>query len=228
MSAARYMLDEEHARLPRAALDTNQYILGQLSGHNVAIASLPAGSQGTVSAAAVAVHMARTFPSIALRLLLGIGGGVPSDKIDIRLGDVVVSVPSGTQGGVVEYDLGKQTPTGFNRKGFLCPPPTEWMGVVTQMKSDHRAQSNKVSMFISEMLRRFPQLAEYKRPPPEKDVLFKSDYAHNLDKSTCADCDESRVMGRVKREAPYDPVIFYGLIAFGNRVMKDATERQGQ
>jgi len=55
------MLDEEHERLPKDKHDTNSYILGRLSGHNVVIASLPEGSQGTVSAATVATHLARTF-----------------------------------------------------------------------------------------------------------------------------------------------------------------------
>ena len=145
MSAARYMLDEEHEKLPKDKQDTNSYILGRLSGHNVVIASLPEGSQGTVSAATVATHLARTFPTIELRLLVGIGGGVPSEKNDIHLGDVVVSTPSGTLGGVIEYDLGKQTPTGFERKGFLCPPPTEWRSVMTSMRSDHRTKPNRIT-----------------------------------------------------------------------------------
>jgi nucleoside phosphorylase len=225
MSAARYMLDEEHARLPRDIHDTNQYILGQLSGHNVVIASLPSGSQGTVAAATVAIHLARTFPSISLRLLVGIGGGVPSDKKAIRLGDVVVSVPYRAQGGVVEYDLGKQTPTGFARKGYICPPPTEWMAVVPMMQSDHRLRSNKITTFLSEMLQKFPRLTEYRRPPPEKDVLFRSDYEHDPNQPTCENCDQSKVIDRGQRGAPNEPVIFYGLIASGNRLMKHATER---
>ncbi|KAJ5663013.1 hypothetical protein N7507_003744 [Penicillium longicatenatum] len=90
ISAVRYMLDKEHARLPRKPGDSNLYILGELSGHNVILASLP-GSQGKSAAAIVARDIARTFPSIELRLMVGIGGGVPSRKNDIRLGDVVKS-----------------------------------------------------------------------------------------------------------------------------------------
>ncbi|RAH79206.1 kinesin [Aspergillus japonicus CBS 114.51] len=93
LSAVRYMLDEEHEQLPTTKGDPQRYILGQLSRHNVVIASLPAGYQGTISAAAVARDLARSFPSITLRLLVGIGGGVPSATTDVRLGDVVVSVP---------------------------------------------------------------------------------------------------------------------------------------
>ena len=71
----------------------------------------------------VAKDMARTFLSIELRLMVGIGGGVPSEKNDIRLGDVVVSMPDGQHGGVVQYDLGKNTEDGLIMKGFLWPPP---------------------------------------------------------------------------------------------------------
>ena len=225
MSAARYMLDEEHERLPKDKHDTNSYVLGKLSGHNVVIASLPEGSQGTVSAATVAIHLARTFPSIELRLLVGIGGGVPSEKNDIRLGDVVVSTPVGTSSGVIEYDLGKQTTMGFERKGFLCPSPTEWRTVITNMKSDHRTIPHRIGEFLSEMLQKYPQLTEYQRPPPEKDILFQPDYEHDRKEATCANCDKNRSVDRPRRPAPEEPVVFYGLIASGNRVMKDATER---
>lgn len=225
MSAVRYMLDDEHPKLSKPSFDTNSYILGRLSGHNVVIASLPEGSQGTTSAATVASHLARTFPMIKLRLLLGIGGGVPNDKNDVRLGDVVVSTPTGTFGGVIEYDLGKQTTTGFERKGYLCPPPTEWRSVMARMKSDHRTKSNRIGEFLEEMLQNYPQLEEYRRPRPEKDVLFQPDYEHDQKETTCANCDKAKAINRQQRAAPDDPVVFYGLIASGNSVMKDTTKR---
>ena len=37
--------------------------------------------------------MSPTFPQIKFDLMVGIGGGVPSRKHNIRLGDVVVSKP---------------------------------------------------------------------------------------------------------------------------------------
>ncbi|GFG12567.1 hypothetical protein IFM5058_06011 [Aspergillus udagawae] len=226
LSAMRYMLDEEHQPLPSGRGDPNNYVLGQLCQHNVVIASLPAGYQGTISAAVVARDLARTFPSVTLRLLVGIGGGVPNDTTDIRLGDVVVSVPSGTQGGVVQYDLGKQTTTEFQRKGFLCPPPNEWLTILPKMRSDHRVRSNMVSSHIGDMLSRFfPALSEYKRPSPEMDILFKSDYDHCVDQPTCQACDRQMAVTRQKRSAPDRPFIHYGIIASGDRVMKNAKER---
>jgi nucleoside phosphorylase len=235
LSAVRYMLDEEHERLPPAQADTNMYILGQLSGHNVVVASLPAGFQGKVSAASVAPHMIRTFPMIKLRLLVGIGGGVPSKKVDVRLGDVVVSMPSGTHGGVVQYDLGKQTSyyepgeqafEGFVRKGFLCPPPVEWLVVLPQMQSDHRVKSNRISEYVSKMLAEYPKLAAYKRPPPDTDLLFQIDYLHKRERDTCEECDRSRLVDRSDRDSPDQPTIHYGLIASGDTVMKDTSMRE--
>ena len=121
MSAVRYMLDREHPRLPTKHGDLSCYVLGELSGHNITIACLP-GNQGKGAAATVATNLTRTFPSIKWRLLVGIGGGVPSDKHDIRLGDVVVSMPDGHHGGVVQYDLRRDTEDGLILKGFLYRP----------------------------------------------------------------------------------------------------------
>ncbi|KAL4974661.1 nucleoside phosphorylase domain-containing protein [Aspergillus desertorum] len=218
LSAARYMLDEEHERLPTHKLDPNIYVLGTLSGHNVVIAALPRGSLGTVSAATVATHLSRTFPAIVLRLLVGIGGGIPSAQNDIRLGDVVV-----TLGGVVEYDLGKETANGFQRKGTRCPPPAEWQSAMTKMRVRSRTQSNRIDEFISEMLRRHPRLVQYRRPTPERDNLYSADYNHAVKGDTCARCDPSKRVSRRQR-APA-PAVFYGLIASGNRVIKNAQTR---
>lgn len=222
MSAARYMLDDEHARLPNNDGDPNRYILGEMSGHNVALGFLPHGSQGIGAAATVAVHMKRTFSSVQLRLLVGIGGGIPSNENDIRLGDVVVGMPEGTHNGVVQYGLGRETTDGFVRKGFLCPPPEEWRNVVVEMKSDHRIRPCRTSEFLLEMLRKYPRLDEYYRPAPEKDILFSSDNVHVENESSCDKCDKHNV---IPSRNPIESKIFYGTIASGDKVIKDASVR---
>lgn len=40
-------------------------------------------------------------------MMIGIGGGAPSEEHDIRIGDVVVSQPTGQLGGVIQHDFGK-------------------------------------------------------------------------------------------------------------------------
>lgn len=225
LSAARYLLDEEHQRLPTAEGDSNKYTLGLLNGHNVVIASLPMGYQATVSAATVATNLSRTFPSIRIRLLVGIGGGVPSKKNDIRLGDVVIGIPTDEHGGVVQYDLGKQTSTSFERKGCLLPPPSEWLQAVNVMKSDQRVATSKASAFLAEMLQRYPRLIEYRRPPANRDILFQANCEHVRDQDSCECCGRAGIESRPQRESSDDPVIHYGLIASGNCVMKNATIR---
>ena len=225
LSAARYLLDEEHQRLATAADDYNQYILGRMSGHDVVIASLPTGYQANVSAATVATNLSRTFPSIRFRLLVGIGGGVPSRKNDIRLGDVVIGVPTGKHGGIVQYDLGKQTSTNFEQKGFLLPPPSEWLQALNVMRSNQRVTPSKAPAFLAEMLKRWPRLVEYKRPPANRDVLFQANYEHVRDQDTCDCCDRARIESRPQRQSSDNPTIHYGLIASGNSVIKNATIR---
>ncbi|KAH3920624.1 hypothetical protein HBH56_007350 [Parastagonospora nodorum] len=117
LAAAQEMLDEEHHDLERGLADNdeNLYALGSIGGHNVAIVCLPAGRIGNNPAASVSTQMRATFKAIRFGLMVGIGGGVPSAEADIRLGDVVVSQPHKMHDGVVHYDVGKTTPSGFER-----------------------------------------------------------------------------------------------------------------
>src|ERR1700761_8355330 len=220
MTAVRYMLDEEHVRLPGKDGDRNRYILGKMGDHNVAIGYLPHGSQGIGAAATMATDMRRTFPSVQLRLLVGIGGGIPSQKNDIRLGDVVVGMPDGIHGGVVQYDLGKRTVDGFERKGFLCPPPDEWRTAVVEMKSDHEAKSNRLADVAH--AGSLPQAPEILRPASDLDILFPPDTKHIRDEPTCDKCDKSTA---IPPRGATGPEIFYGTIASGDSVIKDAAVR---
>lgn len=123
MTAAIAVLDERHQPLKgQDKLDQNSYVLGRVHEHNVVIACLPAGVYGTNSAARVARDMLRTFTGLRFGLMVGIGGGIPNLQkgLDIRLGDVVISQPDKTYGGVVQYDLGKNLweTTNLNKEAF--------------------------------------------------------------------------------------------------------------
>ena len=89
-SVAVGMLDESYngPPLPQDPRDHNNYTLGRIGPHNIAIACLPEGTIGVTSAALVAAQMRWTFPSLRIGLMVGIGGGAPSEDHDIRLGDV--------------------------------------------------------------------------------------------------------------------------------------------
>lgn len=225
MSAVRFMLDHEHPprQLAPAQGDSNLYVLGDLCGHDVVLACL-SGTQGKGAAATVATNLARTFPAIKWRFLVGIGGGVPSAKHDIRLGDVVVSMPEGQYGGVVQFDLGKDTDDGFRLKGFLWPPPTILRNAVEMMRSDHLVEDSKVEAHLSQMLQRSTRLAKYEKPPPGNDDLFEEEYSHIAGGDDCKNCDVARIKSRPPRR-PEGPQVHYGLIASGDRVMNSVAKR---
>src|ERR1700760_573348 len=156
LAAAQAMLDDTD--LPQPSDDANTYTLGRIGDHNVVLACLPAGHTGTNSAAAVAMQMKSTFRAIRIRLMVGIGGGVPSEEEDIRLGDVVVSQPGKGHGGVVQYDFGKSTPSGIERTGFLNTPPPILLAAVTKLRSNQDRGRGSLLPHLSK-LGRLPKFA---------------------------------------------------------------------
>src|SRR5271163_4587463 len=129
------MLDETHPKLKKEDGDENEYTLGTIRVHNIVIACLPAGLMGNGPAAIVANNMQRSFP-IKFGLMVGIGGGVWSKKNDVRLGDVVVSQPTGTHGGVVQWDFGKVgKDRKYQRTGSLDKPLPVLLHALQELKT---------------------------------------------------------------------------------------------
>jgi nucleoside phosphorylase len=103
LAASQAMLDKEHTDLPQAENDINTYTLGEIGEHKVVLACLPSGTTGISAAATAAKDLLRSFPKVRFGLMVGVGGGAPSNPSDdpykdIRLGDVVVSNPEGNCG----------------------------------------------------------------------------------------------------------------------------------
>jgi nucleoside phosphorylase len=227
MAAAAAMLDVRHERLSHSSSDQNTYILGEISGHNVVITCLPSGVYGTTSAATVATQMRSTFGAIKFGLMVGIGGGVPSKGNDIRLGDVVVSKPTSTYGGVVQYDYGKTVIGGrFQRTGTLNQPPQILLTAISQLQSRSMTENSvHISRFLSDALGKDPDNKHrFSSPGPDQDHLFDVEYDHVASENTCAKCDLGRTVPRASRSS-YNPQIHYGLIGSGNQVMKDSITR---
>jgi nucleoside phosphorylase len=219
LAAAQEMLDEEHDTPPSDAHDTNIYTCGQIGEHNVVIACLPEGQTGTNSAATVAVQMKMAFPSTRFGLMVGIGGGVPSEEADIRLGDVVVSKPHKVHGGVVQYDSGKTTPSGFERTGSLNTPPTVLLNAVANLRAKHMRGRGRLPEYLS----RFDSLPDFRREAAGPDALFNAAYDHKKGAATCKECNSSYLADREPRRQ--ELVVHYGTIASGNQVMRSAAER---
>ena len=227
MAVAVGMLDERHDSLPQNPHDHNNYTLGRVGPHYVAIACLPAGVTGVTSAARVASQMRATFTALRFGLMVGVGGGVPSEENDIRLGDVVVGQPTGTSGGVIQYDFGKMVQEGrFERVGLLNKPPDVLLNAVASLKARHIVDEPVLSRHLAEMGLKFSRLRMASTYPGlEHDQLFEADYGHPVGAPSCADCHIDRVVRRPDRD-DYSPVIHYGLIASGNQVMRDGRTRE--
>lgn len=220
--AVRALFDQTHPKLPRFAGDSNHYALGSIGSHRVVAACLPDGEYGTNSAADVASNLKRSFRSVKFCLLVGIGGGVPSSTNDIRLGDVVVSKPTGTNPGVIQYDMGKALESGiFEQSGVLQPPPRVVMTAISNLRSDPDAPEAPLQRSIEEIAacRR-----KYRHPGAQRDRLYSSAYVHPSNHTTCKFCSVRHITSR-KRRPDNQPRIHYGLIASGNSVMKDARLR---
>ncbi|EHK41797.1 hypothetical protein TRIATDRAFT_295612 [Trichoderma atroviride IMI 206040] len=89
---AREFLDEEHnGPQDVSPHDNNLYTLGRIGDHNIVIVAPPNGDGNGLSSTAVVIKcLLDSFFNIKVGLLVGIGGGAPSFKHDIRLGDIVV------------------------------------------------------------------------------------------------------------------------------------------
>ena len=231
--AAQAFLDEKHEGPEYVSPnDNNIYTLGRVGRHKVVIAVLPDGEYGVAAAASVARDMLHSFPNVRIGLMVGIGGGAPSQRHDIRLGDIVVSAPRDGKGGVFQYDFGKtiQDQT-FRNTGFLNQPPALLRSAVSDIRAQYELEGHQLEDAINSVLKKKPKLRKkYKRPDLSSDRLYQSGVVHPLnDERGCATIcgdDPSKSVLRLERTEEEDnPAIHYGLIASANQLMKDALIR---
>ncbi|KAF3916482.1 hypothetical protein ABW20_dc0100527 [Dactylellina cionopaga] len=165
------MLDQIHLDIPdpKPPNDHNEYILGSIGKHNIAIACLPFGMVGTNQAATAATRMLSTFPLIKVGLMVGIGGGIPPK---VKLGDIVVSTPVGHYPGVVQWDFGKAEEDGFKRTGALNNPPTALLTALTKLVTKHKIQGAKIHEKLETLQKDFPALVDSAEIKPEVRVHY--------------------------------------------------------
>ncbi|CAI7621152.1 unnamed protein product, partial [Penicillium pancosmium] len=228
-AAATEMLDERFGILEEQdAADSNTYTLGQIGKHYVVIACLPGGQYGTTSATTVANNMLRTFSkSLRIGLMVGIGGGIPSAAHDIRLGDVVISCPEGTCGGVIQYDMGKIIADGeFERTGSLNSPPRALLTAVGMMRAAGLTDDPHYPEYLQNAIGRTARTRKtFGRPTANSDRLFQAIHDHPPSSSSCDGCLAEWEETRDERE-DNDPQPHYGIIASGNKVIKHGRTRE--
>jgi nucleoside phosphorylase len=226
LAASEAMFTENHDPLPQPKNDHNNYILGAVHGHNVAMACLPSGVYGTTPAAVVATQMLSTFPSIEFGLMVGIGGAAPSKLTDIRLGDVVVSKPTKNLPGVVQYDFGKLMRDGvFQTTGTLNKPPQVLLTAIATLEAEYRVNKRKIKEILSDLRLKEPTMPHLNYPGQDRDQLFKVEYDHVGQGFTCDECDLTMLETRSRRSSD-DPQVHYGIIASANQVMKCGRTRE--
>ena len=167
-------------------------------------------------AAEVAFGLVSSFPYIRIGLLVGIGAGNPECDRDIRLGDVAVSCPEGTSSGVIQYDTGEHTSNGWIRTGALTSPPQILLSALAKLKAEHELKDSRIPSILQKAALYNKKFAEnYMHPGVEHDHLF---------------CDQNSNDAPMEVQRPArthsDPVIHYGTIASGNKLIKDAKERR--
>ena len=230
VAAAKAALDRVHDNPPPDPnSDDNKnvsYVLGSLQGHNVVVAYPNPGASGKTSLADVAAQLRVSYPSVRYNLMVGIAGGVPDTKEDIRLGDVVVSKSTAGGPGVVQYDVNGERieDQGVRARGSDQPAPL----LLTAMGKAETAaifDESKMARYISEIVQKDP--VTFGHPGPEQDVLFEPNYDHETIESEeggCSHCDRGKIRSRPPREVQ-DSIVHYGPIASGHDLTRHGAIR---
>jgi nucleoside phosphorylase len=231
--AATIFFDEEHAGPEYLTYeDRNVYALGSMGKHNVVIAILPMGQYGFKSVERVAIDMIRNFPNIRISLSVGIGSGAPSQKHDIRLGDIVVSIPYNGQGSVLHYDFLKTIQNqSFYPTGLLDRPPLILRTAVNGLQAQYEIKGHQLEETVNRIVGKKPRLQKmFNRPEPGSDRLYRGHILHPAyDGSNCSlSCGEepSCLILRDPRTEEGDRIrIHYGLVASTDSPLGDALIR---
>jgi nucleoside phosphorylase len=211
-TAAMFMLDKIHdGEFPWRRGQESIYTAGSLSGHNVVIACLPKGEYAIGAAARVVGQLRLCFPNLCFGLMVGIGAGVPGPEHDIRLGDVVVGTPEHTSGGCVGYDLGKETIGDFKLKGWLNATDPVLRSAIANIESRAGYRGDVFAQYLKVFQGSDPRGRKYLHPGLENDLLYHAIRTNQLIERPVRDHQ--------------DPVVHYGLIASGNKVIKNAILR---
>ncbi|OJJ97021.1 hypothetical protein ASPACDRAFT_1874397, partial [Aspergillus aculeatus ATCC 16872] len=210
------MFDEIHdsTRLIRGRDDNNSYVIGRIGDHLVVMNCPASGIYGQSRAANIASDMRSTFPGIRFMLLVGTGGGAPSNKHDIRLGDVVY----GTQ--VIPYQKRKVTVDGDEIISRIATPPAILQSAMTRLESKLRQ-----GLALHETIENIgsPSLSR-----PTQDRLYSAGYTHCA--SHC-DCLSAKVQAlgsicpRESRNREDSVKVHQGGVGSAESAMKDACRR---
>ena len=224
--AARAFLDEEH-HSPNNLWSSLEfsYTFGRIWEHNLVIVNLTS-HHSRFSLSRAAVDLKKYFLNVRICLMVGIGGGLPSQAHDIRLGDVVVGFANNGN----DVDGQHYTLSGYESQLFLNtgPPPIVLSTAVTQLIIEYETAGNPLNDKIQKVFEKSPQLAKlYGRPSPASDRLYQSQVGHVYRDETCRSCgdDPSDLVLRNPRMQHDAPAVHYGLVGSFNWEITDSVYR---
>jgi nucleoside phosphorylase len=221
--AALHILDNRHhGRFPVTRGDDYVFHAGDVGGHNIIIATLPAGQEyGTGSAAALASQVKKFCPNLWFGLLVGVAAGLPklsgAKLRDIRLGDVLIALPEGDSAGLIAYDLGRETgKDGFRLLRFghvLATTETVVRSAIGSIKLNAPNDAAIFLPFYDSIKDEEHVDGTFADPGQENDILYET--------------NDDRVEQVVPREQRLDrrTRVWYGPIGSGEKLMKDARKR---
>ncbi|KAH8654067.1 nucleoside phosphorylase domain-containing protein [Tricladium varicosporioides] len=223
--AACYMLDNRHpGRFTTRPGGEYIYIPGDIDGCNVVIATFPAGHDyGVGAAAALASQVKNTFPNICFGLLVGIAAGLPNPSRhpprDIRLGDVLVGLGKGESAGLISYGFGGETSEGFelSRRGAQAKTEKIVSSAIGNIKLLAPSEGNLFLDHYENMKHREHSNGTFQDPGQEKDELFQIVSEDGV--------ETARLVQRTRRENASRTKVWYGSIGSGDKLMKNAVER---
>ncbi|KAF4126947.1 Phosphorylase superfamily [Geosmithia morbida] len=163
--------------------------------------------------------------------MVGIGGGAPTKKQDIRLGDVVVGTPSNGRSGIFQYDFGKAVQDGvFKLTRHLDQPPMFLLTAVSSLKATHEGKGHNLKLDVENALDNIRKRNNFARPPTISHRLYKPEVIHPPESpDDCAVvCGSDPASLEIRTERcpdDDDPAIHYGLIASADTVMRNAQFR---
>jgi nucleoside phosphorylase len=226
--AALGMLDNEHdGYFESVRGDDYLYTGGDINGHNVVIATWPAGQNyGVGSAAALVNQLKSRFPNIWFALLVGVAAGLPNlspedlgKKRDIRLGDVLVCVPGQASVGIVQYDLGRDTEEGFLLNSRQTASPAIVRSAIGNIQLRNKNPFKAGNVF-SRYLAAFQEKVEdskFSCPSQQDDQLFKGVI------------EEDKLVQKLVERPPRNELertrVWYGNIGSGNSLMRNPQRR---
>ncbi|KAH0566491.1 hypothetical protein GP486_000109 [Trichoglossum hirsutum] len=221
--AAWYMLDHEHqGNFSTGRGDDYVYTAGDINGHNVIIATFPAGQDyGVGSAAALAGQVKKNFPNLWFGLLVGVAAGLPNlsrmPPRDIRLGDVLVGLGEGESAGLVNYGLGKETVDGFKplRQGVQPKTETIVRAAIGNIKTYAPVHGNVFLKYYESIKNKPHSSGTFADPGQEKDQFYQ----------TVNRMDSPVIVERPLRSPSERTKVWYGPIGSGDRLMKNALKR---